>query len=268
MLTPEERALIITVGHQVSIAVENVQLLEEASRTMALEEADRLRHAFLTNVSHEVRTPLASIKGLADTLKQPNGQWDPETQQDFLESICRESDRLLQVFTDVLDMSKISSGTMDWNMERVNFGSLLDELMPAIHDLTPRHHLVLSAEDKLPPMVIDRARIGQVITNLIKNAATYSSEDSTIKLEVRSSTESLKVSVTDHGDGISSEHQEKIFEPFYRTTATDRRRRGGTGLGLSLCRGIIEVHDGAIWVESKVGEGSKFIFSLPIVEEM
>jgi len=264
LLTPEERALIITVGHQISIAGENVQLLEEASRAMALEEADRLRRAFLTNVSHEVRTPLASIKGLADTLRQPGGYWDSETQQDYLESICMESDRLLLVFTDVLDMSKISAGTMDWNMERVNFGSLLHELMPAIQDLTPGHHLVLSAEDKLPTVVIDRARTKQVITNLIKNAATYSLGDSAIELEVQSSTENLQVSVIDQGDGISSEHLEKIFEPFYRVTATDRRRKGGTGLGLSLCRGIIEAHGGAIWVESEVGKGSTFNFNLPV----
>jgi len=113
-------------------------------------------------------------------------------------------------------------------------------------------------------MLIDRIRLKQVITNLVKNAATYSPEDSPIKLEGRICKEHFEVSVTDHGDGIASQHLEKIFEPFYRVTLTDRRRWGGMGLGVSLCRGIIEAHGATIWVESKLGEGSKLTFALPI----
>ncbi len=267
VLTPEEQHLLITIGHQISTAIENAQLLEEASRAVALEETDRLRTAFLASVSHEMRTPMTSIKGLASTLVQPDVEWDSKTQHEFLITIDQESDRLLHIVSDVLDMSKIEAGAMKLDKSMTNLNRVISQLSNVFDNIASDHVLEFVFPPDLPSMAMDEVRIGQVITNLVENAASYSPGGTKITVEALVSNMILEVSVKDCGNGILPEHHEKVFDHFYRLEENVKRRKSGSGLGLAICKGIVESHRGKIWIESSSGNGSKFIFTIPIIDD-
>lgn len=263
LFSPEERDLLATVGHQISTAIENAQLFEEASRAKALVELDRLRTALLASVSHELRTPLTSIKGLASTLTQPDIEWDRNTEKEFLKIIDRESDTLTHIVNDLMEMSQIEAGIMRMVKGQTSISAIIGQLRERLSELTKDHALEIRVPDNLPPIHADEIRVGEVITNLVANATAYSEEGSRIVLEAHSSGSEVIVSVQDEGVGIAADHIDKVFDRFYRLESGVSRRRGGTGLGLSISKSIIEEHGGEIWVESKLGQGSKFSFSLP-----
>ncbi|MBM3133557.1 MAG: hypothetical protein FJZ95_11090, partial [Chloroflexi bacterium] len=260
----EEKGLMATIGHQVSIAIENAQLLGTASRAKALEELDTLRTALLASVSHELRTPLCSIKGLASTLTQTDVHWDDETQRDFLRTIDRESDILTHIIEDLMEMSQMEAGIMRTEKRYTTISAVFNQVSNQITRLTPKHRFEARIPQGFPQIYADEVRIGEVITNLVSNATAYSDEGTAITLDAECIDGQIVVSVTDQGIGIAEEHLDKIFDRFYRLDSGVKRRRGGTGLGLAICKGIVENHGGKIWVESTVGKGSRFRFSLPV----
>lgn len=268
VFTPEERELLKTIGHQVSTAIENAQLLEDASRAEALEELDKLRTALLASVSHELRTPLTAIKGIASSLTQPDIVWDAETQQDFLTTIERESDILTRIVEDLMKMSQIEAGLLTLEKKRSRVSSIVSQLHNQLRTLAKNHQIEVKVSRRLPAVYVDEVRIGEVITNLVGNAAAYSDPGTRILLEARRLPGEIVISVSDEGIGIPEEHLEKVFDRFYRLESGVARRRGGTGLGLAICKGIVEQHGGRIWAESTVGKASKFSFSLPIMENL
>ncbi|MDY6911903.1 MAG: ATP-binding protein, partial [Chloroflexota bacterium] len=240
------------------------QTEKEASRVSALEELDSLRTALLASVSHELRTPLTSIKGLASTLVQPDVQWDPETQKEFLLTIDKESDKLTRIVSDLLEMSQLETGIMKMEKTRSRVSSIIKQLRDQLEDLAREHHLQINVATGMPVIDADEVRLGEVITNLVENAVSYSDAGNHIVLEAAMNDGEILVSVTDEGIGIPPEHLEKIFDRFYRLEGGVIRRRGGSGLGLSICKGIVEAHNGRIWVESELGKGSRFSFALPV----
>ena len=265
IFTPEERSLLTTISHQISTAIENIQLLEATSQAMAMEKTDRLRSAFLASISHEIRTPLTSIKGIASTLVQPDVEWDANIQKEFLETINKESDRLVHIVTDVLDMSKLETGAMKLCRDWVSFERIINELSVVLSNITLEHAVELNLADDLPVIFVDQVRIGQVITNLIENAVAHSPCNSAITIEASVSEDSLVVRVTDNGEGIPIEEIERIFDIFYRIEDNTKRRLSGSGLGLAICRGIVEVHGGMIWAESDgPGKGATVCFTIPL----
>lgn len=265
ILTPEERDLLITVSYQVSAAIENAQLLKEASRAMALEETDRLRSAFLAAVSHELRTPITCIKGLASSLVLPDVAWDPETQRDFLQTIDRESDRLARIVSDILDMSKIEVGAMKLIRSEVMVAEIIENLRAALESITLNHRLTIQIAEGLPPISMDVSRIKQVIVNLIENAVGRSPQGSEITLDARLQSGALAVAVTDRGECLPPEDMERIFSPFYRIEDNTEFRRSGVGLKLAICKGIVESHGGKIWAEGAPdGKGAIIRFTLPL----
>ncbi len=266
VFTSDERELLITIGHQIGTAIENTQLLEEVSRTEALEELDKLRTALLASVSHELRTPLTSIKGLASTLTQPDIEWDTETQQDFLKIIDRESDILTHIVEDLMQMSQMEAGIMSMEKTQSNITFIVNQLVDKLNGLTIAHEFEIEIPAETALIYADEIRIGEVITNLVANAASYSEEGTPIILRTDQTDGHIIVSVTDQGIGIPPEHVDKVFDRFYRLESGVARRRGGTGLGLSICKGIVESHDGSIWVKSTPDKGSTFSFSLPIAD--
>ncbi len=268
VFTPEERELLKTIGHQISTAIENAQLLEDASRAEALEELDKLRTALLASVSHELRTPLTAIKGIASSLTQPDVVWDAETQRDFLNTIERESDILTRIVEDLMKMSQIEAGLLTLEKKRSRVSSIVSQLRNQLRALGKNHQIEIKVPRRLPAVYVDEVRVGEVITNLIANAAAYSDPGTKITLEARRLPGEIVISVSDEGIGIPEEHLEKVFDRFYRLESGVARRRGGTGLGLAICKGIVEQHGGRIWAESTVGKGSKFSFSLPIMENL
>jgi len=228
---------------------------------------DLLRTELLASVSHELRTPLTSIKGLASTLTQEDVEWDSETQKDFLKIIDRESDILTHIVEDLMQMSQMESGIMTMHKSPSSISAVASQLSDHLKELMRNHEFEMNIPQGMPQIYADQIRIGQVITNLVSNAASYSEEGTRITLKAKSQNGSIVVSVSDQGIGIANQHIDMVFDRFYRLESGIARRRGGTGLGLAICKGIVEGHDGKIWVESKLGEGSKFSFSIPILQD-
>ncbi len=264
--TKEDQKLLITIGHQIGTAIENANLMEDASRTKALEELDKMRTALLANVSHELRTPLTCIKGLASSLIQPDIKWDDETSKDFLITIDQEADRLTHIISDLLDMSQLESGRMKLYKTETTIASIVDQISEQLKRHTVNHSFCVCIPPEMPTIYVDEIRIGEVISNLIANASAYSTEGTQITLEANQTNGEVVISVTDKGFGIPEEYLEKVFSRFLRLEIGAQKRKAGTGLGLSICQGIVKKHSGKIWVESQAGKGSKFSFSLPIGE--
>ena len=243
---------------------ERKQAEEKAREVETLKEIDRLRSGLLANVSHELRTPLTSIKGFATTLLRSDVKWSEEEQRDFLQSIDHETDRLIRLISDLLDMSRIEAEGLKLEKHNYQISEILDSAGSRLASLTERHQLQVIVPSGLPSVFVDQMRIGQVLTNLVENATKYSKEGSLITIEAQLAGDQINVSVTDRGKGIPAKLLDRVFDRFYQAESIVTGRESGTGLGLSICRGIIEAHGGRIWVESKLGKGSKFSFSLPV----
>lgn len=246
---------------------EHKRTKERTRETEALRELDRLRGELLANVSHELRTPLASIKGFTSTLLQPDVKWSEDEQRDFLQSIDQEADRLTRLINDLLDISRLEAGALTLEKCNCQISEILDSVSSRLANLTEHHQLGVRVPSGLSSVFVDEARIGQVLTNLVENATKYSREGRPITIEAQLADDRIIVSVADRGVGIPLELLDRVFDRFYQTESIVTGRKRGTGLGLSICRGIVEAHGGKIWVESKVGEGSRFSFSLPISKE-
>ena len=240
---------------------------KKAREVEALKELDRLRSGLLANVSHELRTPLTSIKGFATTLLRSDVSWSEEEQRDFLQSIDQETERLIRLISDLLDMSRIEAGGLKLEKRNYQISEILDSVSTRLASLAEHHQLQVIVPSRLPSVFVDQMRIGQVLTNLVENATKYSGEGSEITIEAHLTGDQINVSVADQGQGIASELLDRVFDRFYQAESIVTGLKSGTGLGLSICRGIIESHSGKIWVESKLGEGSKFSFSLPVGKE-
>ena len=171
---------------------------------------------------------------------------------------------MVHIINDILDMSKIEAGGMNMEKNMASIERVISAIEGTLNSLTTQHNLELIIPKDLPSLPMDEIRIGQVINNLVENAASYSPEGSGITIEAAVTADQIIVTVTDNGDGMPPEEIEHVFDLFYRSRESMRIRRGGSGLGLSICKGIVEAHGGAIWVESEAGQGSKFIFTLSI----
>lgn len=247
---------------------ERKQAEQNALRAKELEEINRLRSALLANVSHELRTPLTVIKGLSDTLIQADVEWDTETQSDFLRTINQETDALTYVIENLEEMSKLEAGLITMKKATTKISVLIGRLATKLQNKAREHQFEINISPDLPIVYADGTRIETVLTNLVMNAVSFSEKETQVTLEVELVDDDVIVSITDQGIGIPSEQLDKIFDRFHRVEGGVAHRRGGTGLGLSISKWIVEAHGGRIWVDSKVGEGSKFSFSLPIAEDL
>ena len=262
---------------------ENRRLFEEAQLARALaEEADTAKSAFLSTVSHELRTPLTSVLGFAKIIKKrledrifPLVQSDDRkvTQtiqqiEENLKVVVSEGERLTKLIDDVLDLAKIEAGKLEWHMEGVGVGEILDRATAATSSLLEPKGLRLEKQvaPDLPDIIGDRDRLIQVVINLISNAVKFT-DAGTITCRAERRGGELVVTVADTGVGISAVDQPKVFERFKQVGDTLTDKPKGTGLGLPICKEIVEHHGGRIWVESQPGEGSRFSFSLPLTAD-
>jgi PAS domain S-box-containing protein len=226
-------------------------------------EADEMKTTFISVVSHELKTPVALIKGYASTLRRQDARWDQETMRDSLQVIEEESDRLAELIDNLLDASRVQAG--NFRLARVELD--IDQLVVKVADkfrLQARTHtLVADVPADLPLVSADEARITQVLSNLLSNAIKYSPEGSEVRVTGKSTPREVIITVSDQGPGISPEEQAQLFTRFYRADNAMTRKTQGAGLGLYLSRAIIEAHGGRIWVDSDGRSGSHFHFSLP-----
>jgi two-component system phosphate regulon sensor histidine kinase PhoR len=228
-----------------------------------IERVERTRRDFIANVSHELRTPLTSIEGFTETLLESRAAEQPET-RDFLETIRRNASRMSRLTEDLLKLARVESG--EWKLEKTEVPAalLLDQALANFKTIATDHELRIerSSSDEV---MADPDAIHQVFANLIENAAKYSPPGTPIVLGVRPSGDEVEFFVRDTGPGIASEHVPRLFERFYRVDKARSREVGGTGLGLAIVKHIVLNHGGAVRVETVVGQGSTFFFSLPRV---
>jgi PAS domain S-box-containing protein len=240
-----------------------VHILHDLTERKALE---RLKDEFISLISHELRTPLNHIKGFATTLLQTDVEWDADSRRDFLESIDREADRLAHLIGQVLNMSRLDAGHLPVQKRRCSAYDLVDSALRRAQKLTAGRPLDLHLAADLPALDVDDREIELVLINLIENAVKYSRSGMPITVCAELCDGQLVLTVSDTGIGIAAEHHERIFERFYRVDGTGRRAPGA-GLGLAICKRIVELHGGRIWVESRPGEGARFVFTLPAAEQ-
>jgi K+-sensing histidine kinase KdpD len=256
--------LLTGIGREITIAVRNAQLYDEASSAKALRELDTMRTEFLANVSHELRTPLAVIKGSANSLLQPDVIFDEQTRREFLVSIDKDADALTHLVDDLLMMSRLEADALAVHRKPHSVNAIVNLIKDRLDNLTIRHRLRVNVPEDTPAVTVDDRRIGEVLTNLVENAVKFSDDNTTITIEARANGTGVNISVADEGVGIPPELHQKIFERFFQGNYRKDGRRKGTGLGLAICKGIVEAHGGKIRVESQPGKGARFIFNVPV----
>ena len=250
---------------QAAAMIERAHLHREAMQIELLKRTDSLRSALLSSVSHDLRTPLSSIKAAASSLLQKDVQWDEEARRSFLLTIEHEADRLNRLVGNLLDMSRIEGGALKPEKEWYPISELIHDVLGHLQTVLQGREVHICLPDDLPPVELDYLQIDQVMTNLLENAARYTPPHLPIEITGEATNEYVTIRVADHGPGIPSRDLERIFDKFYRVSGTVRRTSSamGTGLGLAVCRGLIEAHGGHIWAENRPDGGAIFHFTLP-----
>ena len=255
--------LVSLAAAQIGIALDRARLRQEATEAEILRRTDELRRALLNAVSHDLRTPLATIMASASSLRQNDVVWTEEERQGFAQAIEQEAERLNRLVGNLLDLSRIEAGSLRPQKSWQDLETLIGDTVDRLRTVTARHHLQVAVPKDLPPVWIDPVEIGQVLYNLVENATKYAPADTDITLEVRRISGGLAIVVSDHGPGIPAQSISRLFDPFYRVM-DGRPRPQGLGLGLAIVRGLVEAHGGRVWVENRPGGGAQFTFTLPL----
>ncbi len=262
---PADDRLLSAVSAQLGLAIERRRLRRDATEAEILRRADGLKSALLNAVSHDLRTPLASIIASAGSLLQRDVVWTEQERQDFAEAIDEEARRLNRIVANLLNLSRIESGNLRPEKGWYDFGALVDDVLGRLSPLTARHRVVTDVPEELPPVFLDYVEIDQVLSNLVENASKYAPADSEIRASVRLEGAEVRVEVADGGPGIPPAQISRLFDPFSRP-GDDRSRPKGTGLGLAVARGLVEAHGGRIWFENRPSGGALFAFTLPVTQ--
>jgi two-component system sensor histidine kinase KdpD len=262
-----QAAFFWTFLDQAAAIIERARLHRESLQVELLQRTDALRSALLSSVSHDLRTPLASIKAAASSLLQEDIQWDEEARNSFLQAIEGEADRLNRLVGNLLDMSRIEGGAVKPEKEWYPIDELIHDVLGHMHLFLQGREIRVTIPDDLPPVELDYLQMDQVLTNLLENAVRYTPATSPIEVAAERVDDQIMVSIGDYGPGIPVEDVERIFDKFYRVLNTRQEGKSvmGSGLGLAVCRGLVEAHGGRIWAENREGEkGAIFHFTLPL----
>ncbi len=259
---PSEKFLLNAIAAHTAIVIERSQLVQAATRAKVLEESDRLKTALLSSISHDLRTPLATIKAAVTGLLRRDLHWDEESMLDQLNAINEETDRLNLVIGNLLSMSRIEAGALQLQKRAYPLPEVMDAVLHRLAARTQTHILRVDIPSELPPVPLDYAAFEQIMTNLLDNALKYSAPGSEISISARQVGNFVEIGVSDHGRGVPPEAQQAVFEKFYR--ADNSARVAGSGLGLSIVKGFVEAHGGKAWISSRAGEGTSVKFVLPL----
>jgi two-component system, OmpR family, sensor histidine kinase KdpD len=255
-----DREFLHSVADQIALAIERISLTEEAQQARMQAETERLRSNLLSSVSHDLRTPLSSIMGAASTLREKGITLDPKTHDELSQLAYEEAQRLNRLVGNLLDMTRLESGGLRVEKE---WQTLEEVIGAALHHLGKRrkeHPIVVNLPSSMPLVPMDIVLIEQVFLNLLENAFKYTPEGTPIELSAESTEDKITVEVADQGPGIVPGDEGKIFEKFYRSNTTS----SGAGLGLTICKGIIEAHRGKISARNRPSGGAIISFTLPL----
>jgi two-component system sensor histidine kinase KdpD len=264
-LPPAEERLLHTFASQGVLALDRVRLSQAASRAKLLEESDRFKSSLLSSVSHELRTPLATIKAAVTSLRSGTVEWDTAARADLMAAVEEETDHLNQLVSNLLNMSRIEAGALKPERSWNSLAEIVSSALERMHQQTENHRLEVDVSADLPLVPVDYFQIEQVFINLISNSTKYSPQGTVIGIRAYSEDKHLlRVVVRNQGPHVAVGDLERIFDKFHRVTEADRVT--GAGLGLSICKGIIEAHGGRIWAEN-LDQGFAFNFTLPLTWE-
>ncbi len=260
VVAPGQLLLLETFANQIALAVERTRLAAEAHQAYLRMETERLRSALLSSISHDLRTPLAAITGAASSLLWRDEEFDPETRRELKETIYEEAERLARLVENLLDMTRLESGIQarkEWQPLEEVVGAALARVERRLRG----RPVTTNLPGDLPLVPIDDVLIEQVLINLVDNAIKYTAPDIPLEISAVSGDGIVTVAVADRGPGLEPGDQQRVFEKFYRGSAQHVR---GAGLGLAICRGIIQAHGGSIWAANRPGGGALFRFTLPL----
>ncbi len=265
--SPEVVNLLQTFATQSALAIQNARLFREIEdKSRQIEAANRHKSEFLANMSHELRTPLNAIIGFSEVLQEKLFGELNEKQAEYTDDILTSGRHLLSLINEILDLSKVEAGRMELELAPFDLPLAIDNARTFVRERATKHGITLdvAVDERLGDFVGDERKIKQILLNLLSNAVKFTPEGGRIGIKAGQATGAVEISVSDTGIGIAPEDQPKIFEEFRQVGGDYAHKVEGTGLGLTLAKKFVELHGGKIWVESEVGKGSKFTFTLPI----
>lgn len=263
---PDRQRLLETLANQAALALTRGRLAQQAARAEALAESDRLKSTLLSTVSHDFRTPLAAITAAADELLAEDVAWPPESRHEFTTVIRVEAERLSRLITNLLDLTRIEAGALRpqrgwYNIAEIIY-TVLQRLAPSLAD----RPIELMVADDLPLLPVDYVQLEQVLWNVVQNALKYSPAGSPISIAVAVRDNALSINIGDRGPGIAPEQRTRVFEKFYRLSQNGRDQIPGTGIGLAICKGLIEANGGSIAILGREGGGTLVEICLSLQE--
>jgi two-component system sensor histidine kinase KdpD len=271
LMNSEKRKLLEAYCGMAALAIERTRLLNEQKEAQLTFETERLQDALLNSISHDLRTPLATITGVLSSLReseQPEtGAFplDEQTKLELIDSGWEEAERLNRVVGNLLDISRLESGALRLNLQYGDLEGITGAVLGRLKNRLEGFDLDVNVPSDLPQVLFDPGLIEQVLYNLMDNAIKFSTHDKAIAISISQNAQEVLVSIQDHGKGIPIDEMEKVFDKFYRTKSAGSIT--GSGLGLSICRGIIQAHHGRIWAENNLPRGTTFWFTLPLHPE-
>ena len=263
-LTPEETRLLDTFATQAALAVDRARLAAESAQAAVLRESDRAKSTLLSNVSHDLRTPLTIIGGAAESLLAQDVVLDAATRQELIGSIRDEAARLTTLVSNLLNLSRLEAGALQPDRHLYHLPEIVSQVIGRLGPQLARHTVQLALDSEVPPLLVDYLLLEQVLVNLIDNAAKYTPAGSTITVRLRRSASQAILSVEDNGPGIPAAARDRVFERFYRIPGTHAQRMPGTGLGLAICKAVVAAHEGQIWIDEGTQTGTSINIALPI----
>jgi two-component system sensor histidine kinase KdpD len=267
LLSSDQRRLFDALADQAALAIERTNLAGEIEQQRLVAETERLRSALLTSISHDLRTPLASILGSATTLRSYGRTMDPAAQDELMGTIQEEAERLNRFISNLLDMTRLESGAIAPRAELVDLADVVGSALRRAGPVLAKHHVEVALAPDLPMLKLDPVLFEQVLFTLLDNAGKYAPPHTRILVRALQAGDFVQLEIADEGAGIPPADLERIFDKFYRVQAADRKG-AGTGLGLAICRGFVEAMGGTIAAGNRIGaRGAVLTIVLPVPPE-
>ncbi len=264
LLNPDQRRLFSALADQAALAIERINLAQDVEQVRVAAETERLRSALLTSISHDLRTPLASVLGSATSLRNYRHTLDEAAQDELIGTIQEEAERLNRFISNLLDMTRLESGALKPQTDLCDIGDIVGSTLGRAGKVLDQHRVVVDLGGDLPMLRLDPVLFEQVLFNLLDNAAKYAPAGTEIRLSARNENGAVRLQVIDEGEGIPPRDRERIFDKFYRVHVGDNRRVG-TGLGLAICRGFVEAMGGSITADNRQDRrGAVFTITFPV----